>query len=399
VPTFRRGYLVSLQDEAALMHDAVQDRVAARRQRMEVRAPAAPWQLEIPESHRSALRVWLWSIGSATFAVLVVGGITRLTQSGLSIVDWQPIMGIIPPLNEAQWQEAFDRYRQFPEYQLLRRGMSLDEFKFIFFWEYLHRVVARLIGVVFLVPFVLFAVRGYFNRPLAMRALGLFALGAMQGVLGWLMVSSGLVERPSVSHFRLAAHLSLAFIIAGGCVWLARELRRDFTPALLAPALLRRLRTGVIAVGVLLALQIVWGAFVAGLRAGFMYNTFPLMGGGLVPPDLLAQDGMFRNFLYHASAVQWTHRVLGTVLTVATVGVGLQALHRGADSASRRLGAVLAALMLAQYGLGILTLVYRVPVPLGVAHQALAMIIFGVWVWWVHHLWKGVESPMAPDPA
>jgi heme a synthase len=308
-------------------------------------------------------------------------------------------MGVVPPLNEAQWQETFHRYRQFPEYQLLRRGMSLEEFKFIFFWEYLHRVLARIIGIVFLVPFLFFAVRGYFNRPLALRALALFGLGAMQGVLGWFMVSSGLVDRPSVSHFRLAAHLSLAFIIAGGCVWLARELREDYTPARLAPAVLRRLRIGVVAVGVLLALQIVWGAFVAGLKAGFMYNTFPLMAGGLVPPDLLALDGVLRNMLHHPSAVQWLHRLLGTVLTVVAVVAGLRALQRHVDGASRRLGVVLAALMLTQYGLGILTLIYRVPVSLGVAHQALAMIIFGVWVWWVHHLWKGVESATAPDPA
>jgi heme a synthase len=159
-----------------------------------------------------------------TFAVLVIGGITRLTQSGLSMVDWQPIMGVIPPLTDAQWQETFDRYRQFPEYQVLRRGMSLDEFKFIFFWEYLHRMVARTIGLVFLVPFVFFWAKGWFTRPLAARALILFGLGAMQGVMGWFMVMSGLVDRPSVSHYRLAAHLSLAFIIFGYALWLARDL-------------------------------------------------------------------------------------------------------------------------------------------------------------------------------
>jgi heme a synthase len=378
------------------MSDAVQERVSARQQQVGPHTGAAAWQTDIPESRRYALRVWLWSIAATTFAVLVVGGITRLTQSGLSIVDWQPIMGVIPPLSEAQWQEAFDRYRQFPEYQLLRRGMSLDEFRFIFFWEYLHRVLARLIGLVFLVPFVYFAARRYFNGPLAVRALALFGLGAMQGVLGWFMVSSGLVDRPSVSHFRLAAHLSLAFIIAGACVWLARELRAAAPPALLPAPMLRRLRAGVVAVGVLLALQIVWGAFVAGLKAGFMYNTFPLMAGQLVPPDLFALDGVLRNFLSHGSAVQWLHRVLGTALTVAAVVVGVLALKPQVDIASRRLGVVLATLMLVQYGLGIVTLIYRVPVPLGVAHQALAMIIFGAWVWWVHHLWKGVERVTGP---
>jgi heme a synthase len=351
--------------------------------------PAArPWQEEIPESRRRSLRLWLYSIAATTFAVMVVGGITRLTQSGLSIVDWQPIMGVIPPLSEAQWQDAFDRYRPFPEYQVLRRGMTMDEFKFIFFWEYLHRVLARVIGLVFLVPFIWFAVRRYFNRELAVRALALFGLGAMQGVLGWLMVSSGLVDRPSVSHFRLAAHLSLAFIIFGACIWLARQLRPDFSPVRLAPEVLRGLRIGAVVVGVLLALQIVWGAFVAGLKAGFMYNTFPLMGGRLVPPDLFALDGTVINFFQHSSAVQWVHRVLGTVLTLAAVGVGIRALEARVDAVSRRLAVGIMALMLIQYALGILTLIYRVPVSLGVAHQGLAMVIFGVWIWWVHHLWK-----------
>jgi heme a synthase len=297
-------------------------------------------------------------------------------------------MGVIPPLNEAQWQDAFDRYRQFPEYQLLRRGMTMEEFRFIFFWEYLHRVVARLIGVVFLVPFLWFAARRYFNRQLAVRALALFGLGAMQGVMGWLMVSSGLVDRPSVSHFRLAAHLSLAFVIFGACVWLARELRGDRRPVELAPGVRAGLRKAAVLVGVLLGIQIVYGAFVAGLKAGFMYNTFPLMGGRLVPVDLLALDGVVRNFLQNAVAVQWTHRVLGTVLAVAAIGVALRALNPAVDAASRHLGAIIAALVVGQYLLGIATLVTGVPVALGVAHQGAALVIFGVWIWWVHHLWR-----------
>jgi heme a synthase len=353
---------------------------------------AADWRQQIPAERRRALRAWFWSIAAMTFAVMVVGGITRLTQSGLSIVDWQPIMGVIPPLTEAQWQQAFDAYRQFPEYQVLRQGMTLDEFKFIFFWEYLHRVVARLIGVVFLVPFAWFAARRYFNRPLATRALALFGLGAMQGVLGWLMVSSGLVDRPSVSHFRLAAHLSLAFIIFGACIWLIRDLRDDFSPATLDGAARRRLRAGVLLVGALLAVQIVWGAFVAGLKAGYFYNTFPLMGGRLIPVDLLAIDGGLRNFVQNPIAVQWLHRVLGTALTVAAVALGMQALQRGVDPASRRLGAGILGLVVLQFALGIATLVYRVPVVLGVAHQALALVILGVWVWWVHHLWRGTAE-------
>jgi heme a synthase len=186
------------------------------------------------------MRAWFWSIAAMTLAVLIVGGITRLTQSGLSITDWQPLMGVVPPLNDAQWQEKFDLYRQYPEYQLLRRGMSLEEFKFIFFWEYLHRLVARTIGMVFLIPFIFFAVRGWMNRPLATRALILFGLGGAQGIMGWVMVQSGLSDTPSVSHYRLAAHLSLAFIIFGMAVWLARDLKAGAGPGAALPDETRR---------------------------------------------------------------------------------------------------------------------------------------------------------------
>jgi cytochrome c oxidase assembly protein subunit 15 len=344
------------------------------------------WRLQIPESRRRPLRIWLWSIAAMTLAVLVVGGVTRLTQSGLSIVDWQPIVGAIPPLNEQQWSEAFDRYRQFPEYQRLRRGMTLGEFKVIFFWEYLHRLVARLIGLVFAVPFVVFWLRGYLNRPLLWRTLGLFGLGAMQGVLGWLMVRSGLVDRPSVSHFRLAAHLSLAFLIFGSCVWLARDLTIDARRVGVSADVRRRLSSGLAVTGILLAAQIVWGAFVAGLDAGLVFNTFPLMAGRLVPPGLLALDPLMLNFVQNAVAVQWAHRVLGTVLLAAAMGFYFLVPRQGADARSRHLAAVLMALIATQYLLGVLTLVYVVPVGLAVAHQVAALAIFGVWVAWVHHV-------------
>jgi heme a synthase len=352
--------------------------------------PTAPapsdWRLEIPESERQPLRVWLWSIAAMTFVVLIVGGITRLTQSGLSIVDWQPIMGVIPPLDAAQWQEAFDRYRQFPEYQQLRRGMTMAEFQFIFFWEYLHRVVARLIGLVFLIPFLYFWIRGYLTRPLMGRTLILFAMGAGQGVLGWVMVASGLVDRPSVSHYKLAAHLSLAFIIFGYAVWLARELKvgLDRTPA--ARATRAMMTRGLAVVGVLLALQVVWGGFVAGLKAGLYHNTFPLMEGRLVPPTLLFLDPAIVNFVQNPIAVQWVHRVLGTVLALAVLGLFFQVLRSRVDTMSRRLNVTMLVLMAVQYLLGVLTLIYFVPVTLGVIHQGMAMVIFGVWVWWLHHV-------------
>jgi heme a synthase len=357
------------------------------------------WRAAIPHSRRRALRTWLWSIAATTLAVLIVGGITRLTQSGLSIVDWQPLMGVIPPLNEAQWVEKFELYRQYPEYQKLRQGMTLDEFRFIFFWEYLHRLLARAIGVVFLVPFIFFAARGWLTRPLAWRTISLFALGGMQGVLGWVMVRSGLVDQPSVSHFRLAAHLSLAFIIFGACVWLARELRSGDDRPAVDPGVRRLLARGLAVTGVLLALQVVWGAFVAGLKAGLIYNTFPLMGGRLVPVYLLGLEPAARNFVENPVTVQWTHRVIGTVLALAVLGFTAAVLRSAADAASRRLAVAMSGLMLAQYLLGVLTLLFFVPVALGVIHQAAAMVIFGVWVWWVQHAYRlGVTTVAGARP-
>jgi heme a synthase len=267
---------------------------------------------------RRRLEIWFWSGAVLTFAILVIGGITRLTQSGLSIVDWQPLMGVVPPLNDAQWQEAFDRYRQYPEYQLLRRGMSMAEFQFIFFWEYLHRLAARLIGLVFLVPFIGFWIRGYLDRGLMRRALLLLGLGAAQGFMGWFMVMSGLVDQPHVSHYRLAAHLMLAFTIFGLCVTFALDLRPRAT-AVADRAAARATLTGLWVVAVLFALQVLWGAFVAGLKAAVVSNTFPLMNGYLVPPAILALEPWLRNPFENPLTVQWIHRMLGFALALAAV--------------------------------------------------------------------------------
>lgn len=352
------------------------------------------WRLAIPEPRRRQLRAWLWAVAGTTFAVLVVGGITRLTQSGLSIVDWDPFMGVIPPLSHDDWMAAFERYQQYPEYQKLRQGMTLGEFQFIYFWEYLHRLLARAIGLVFLVPFLVFWARGYLNRPLVARALALFGLGAAQGVMGWVMVASGLVDRPSVSHYRLAAHLSLAFIIFGFSVWLARELavRKERPPV--SAAARRTLVRGLALVGALFALQVVWGAFTAGLDAGFYHNTFPLMEGRWVPTTLLWLDPALVNFVQNPVAVQWTHRVLGTILGLAALAFFRRVSRLDTDPTTRRLNAIFATMIGAQYLLGVLTLVYVVPVALGVLHQATAMLIFGVWTWWLHH-----TRTMVPPPA
>ena len=343
------------------------------------------WRLEIPEPRRRRIRVWLAAGALLTVLILIIGGITRLTRSGLSIVEWSPIMGVFPPSNEAEWVEAFRRYQQFPEYQKLRQGMSLPEFKFIYFWEYTHRLAARLVGVVFLIPFLVFWARGYFNPPLLRRVLLLFGLGALQGFMGWYMVKSGLAEDPAVSHYRLAAHLGVALSIFSLCYWLIRDLRTG--PAGSRPPAQRSPEAGwVYPLGILLGLQILWGAFVAGLDAGLSFNTFPLMGGELVPPGGWTLTPVLRNLLENPPMVQWVHRVLGTTLLLAAVLAATRLQRTRGDGAGRRLSALFAIGVAAQYGLGVLTLLNFVPVPLGVAHQLTAVLLLGVWLSWLHRV-------------
>lgn len=344
------------------------------------------WRMTIPEQRRRRLRAWLWSVAGMTFAVVVIGGITRLTLSGLSIVEWKPFAGVMPPLGDDQWKRAFELYQQFPEYRTWRSSMTMPEFKSIFMWEYLHRLAARFIGLVFLLPFLFFWIRGWFNRHLLRRSLVLFGLGMMQGVMGWLMVRSGLVDRPSVSHYRLAAHLSLAFAIFGYALWLARDLRLGNARLSVDGRALRFMKRGLALTGVVLLLQILWGAFVAGLKAGRYYPTFPLMGGRLVPPDLLRLDPITRNFVENPSAVQWVHRVLGTILALAAITLFVRARTMPIDNQSGRFNVALLFLMVVQYLLGVLTVLRAVPVPLGVMHQAMALVIFGVWLSWMHHV-------------
>ena len=341
------------------------------------------WPVHLTERRR--LRRWFWAIAATTVAALVLGGITRLTQSGLSIVDWQPIMGAVPPLTGAQWQDAFERYQRFPEYRQLRPLMTLDEFRTIFLWEYFHRLVARMIGLVFLGPFLWFWRAGYLTRPLMRRALGLFGLGAMQGLMGWLMVKSGLVDRPSVSHYRLAAHLTLALLILGMAVWLARGLAVTEERGPRVPAGRSAIVRGLAVVGALLVLQIVWGAFVAGLKAGFVYTTFPLMAGRLVPPSALALDPPTLNLVQNMATVQWIHRILGTLLLATAFVHFVRARGHALDVLSARLNGLLFLLIALQYTLGVFTLVLRVPVTLAVMHQAVAAAIVVVWVLCLHH--------------
>ncbi|MEE8563617.1 MAG: COX15/CtaA family protein [Alphaproteobacteria bacterium] len=328
--------------------------------------------------------VWLVVMIAMIFAMVVIGGVTRLTQSGLSMVDWRPLMGIVPPLGTAQWEAAFAAYKAYPEYQALNTGMTLGDFKAIFLMEYAHRMWGRLIGMVFILPYLWFMIRGSVRGGLALKLGGLLALGAAQGVMGWVMVKSGLVDDPSVSPYRLAAHLGLAVVLAAILLWMV--LNRTSAPAPITRIAAKR-GTGALHTALALgAITLLSGAFVAGLDAGMTFNTFPLMDGRLVPEGLLALSPVWRNPFENVAMVQFDHRVLG-ILTMAAV-LWLWLRGRGAALGPRaRLAVNLAALVaLVQPGLGIATLLLVVPVPLAAAHQAGALVLLGLLVWILHEL-------------
>ncbi len=325
---------------------------------------------------RRAVALWLLIGAALIFAMVVIGGITRLTESGLSIVEWRPVSGTLPPLSEGAWQAEFEKYRQSPQYQQVNRGMNLAEFKTIFWWEYIHRLWGRLIGLAFAVPMVIFWARGAFDAALKRRVLLLLVLGGVQGAIGWWMVASGLKDVPAVSPYRLATHLGMALVIYGITLWTALGLLQSRASGPLTGA--QRSTLGLLG---LLSVTILAGAFVAGLDAGKIYNEFPWMGAGLVPPDYWhpALSGL-RNFFENHAAVQFHHRLLavGTVIAALIVALGL--VRRGMIAWAAALTASLAL----QITLGILTLLYQVPVDLGAAHQGGAVLVLTVVIALLH---------------
>lgn len=318
------------------------------------------------------MRVWLFGMAALVFVMVIVGGATRLTDSGLSITEWQPLLGAIPPFTEAHWLEAFDKYRQIPEYHLVNKGMSLPEFKFIYWWEWSHRFLGRVIGLAFFLPFAYFAATGALSWRTAWRCGALLVLGGLQGALGWYMVASGLVDRVDVSQYRLASHLTLATIIFGAILWVAMGLNvRRHAPrgAFEWMALL---------LVVLVLLQVAMGGFVAGIDAGFGYNTWPLMEGSLVPDGLFAATPWWRNLFENALTVQFAHRTLAYVIVLAVLGYALMVKGRAS--------AVLLAAVSLQVVLGIWTLLWAVPLWLGLAHQGGALLVFAACLWNLHRV-------------
>jgi len=333
---------------------------------------------------RRAVAAWLLCCAALVFALVVVGGATRLTHSGLSIVEWQPLVGTLPPLSQSDWEDVFARYRETPEFKQVNFDMDLAGFKRIFWWEYAHRLLGRLIGAVFLLPFLWFLARGRIDRPLAWKLAGVFLLGALQGALGWFMVKSGLVENPRVSHFRLTAHLGVALAIFAAELWIALDLLRS--PA--ARPVSRGLATCALALAALVVLMALSGGFVAGLRAGSAYNTFPLMNGHFVPPEILMLEPWWQNFLYNMATVQFVHRGFFWLLAALVPLAWWKARGTPARAAS---SALIAAFFL-QAALGISTLLLGVPVALGAAHQGGAVLVLAAALWTAHAL-------RAPAPA
>lgn len=329
---------------------------------------------------------WLFLCALAVMLMALIGAVTRLTESGLSIVEWKPVAGALPPMNAADWQHEYDLYQQSPQGEIVNHGMSMEEFKRIFFWEWLHRLWGRMIGVIFALPLLFF----WRRLPAQTRPafLGLLALGFAQGGMGWYMVKSGLVDQPAVSHYRLAAHLTLAAVIY--IFMLRQSLQFCHAPAggRDAPRLHRFALT---AIGMVLV-TLVWGAFTAGLDAGMLYNTFPTMDGHWLPPELAQHKPMWHAFFAEPAVVQFTHRVLA-ILTFCKL-IALWALSRKLEVAPRvrKIAMAVGLMALVQVSLGISTLLSQVNIVLATAHQGGAFVVLGLLTWLIYETRAGEKA-------
>ena len=325
------------------------------------------------DANRRMVRAWLAVVSLAIFALVIVGGATRLTDSGLSITEWKPIHGVIPPLSEAEWQEELELYRQIPEYQQINKGMSLAEFKVIYWWEWAHRLLARGVGVLFGAPLAFFSLTGRLEDRLKLPLLGILVLGGLQGFIGWWMVASGLVERVDVSQYRLATHLTLAAVIIAAIVWVSRGLAPHSSDPAPGPS------SGKIA-GILVLMilvQIYLGGLVAGMDAGLAYNSWPLMDGAIIPTGLMAMSPAWLNVFENAKTVQFDHRSFGYALWLVAAIHMVISLSRAPATTHARRSVVLFALVTLQAATGIITLLLQVPVFWALVHQGLAILVLG----------------------
>ena len=336
---------------------------------------------------RALVRRWLYAVLAIMLALVLVGGATRLTDSGLSITEWEPIHGVVPPLSAAAWEEKFAKYREIPEYREINRGMSLDAFKTIYWWEWGHRVLARGVGLAFALPLLAFWLAGRIEPRLKPRLLGLLVLGGMQGAVGWWMVASGLTERTDVSQYRLAVHLTLASVIIAAIVWVARGLKPS-------EERVEGLTVGAGAVAIAILAQIYLGALVAGLDAGLAYNTWPLMDGALVPSGLLAAEPAWLNLFENAKTVQFVHRSFAIVVLALSVWHWLAARRAAPGSLASRRATLVLGLVVWQAVVGVTTLLLAVPLSWALLHQGTAIVLLGIAVW---H-WRALFGPY-PLPA
>ncbi|MEL0457072.1 COX15/CtaA family protein [Flavobacteriaceae bacterium SZ-1-7] len=328
---------------------------------------------------------WLLTGCVLIFIMVVVGGITRLTHSGLSISNYKLISGTIPPMNETEWQEAFDLYKQYPEYQKLNNHFNLEDFKDIYFWEWLHRLIGRLIGIVFFIPFLYFLFTKQFTKPTIQKAIVLLCMGAFQGFLGWYMVKSGLVDNPDVSHYRLAAHLTTAFITFAYTFWVAldlifpnkKQINKNFR---------NLVRWGL----AILLLQIIYGAFVAGLDAGFIHNHWPMMSEGKFMHETvyIEQDPLYKNFIEGKSGVQFVHRILAFVVVGFILAIYFKSKKMTLTAFQNNSIQVLLIMVGIQFLLGVFTILLQVPVWLGVAHQVGAFFLLSAMTFTLHRFTK-----------
>jgi cytochrome c oxidase assembly protein subunit 15 len=338
-----------------------------------------------PAAAQRPVALWLLAVCALLFAMIVLGGVTRLTHSGLSIVEWEPIVGTIPPLSQDDWNQLFEEYRRTPEFRLKNHWMGVEDFKGIFWLEYFHRLLGRLIGLAFAVPLAWFVLRRQIDRPLAWKLAGIFVLGGLQGAMGWYMVASGLVADPRVSHLRLTAHLGLAFLIFAATFWVA--LGRLRAPAIAAAGRDRQsLARVALALAALVFVMVLSGGLVAGIRAGYLYNTFPLMNGHFMPPDTWSLAPAWRNVFENATTIQFNHRLIAWALAVLVPLFWWRALRSELPAGARLACHLLLAALAAQITLGIATLLGAVPMPLAAAHQGGAVVLLGTALYCVHRL-------------
>jgi cytochrome c oxidase assembly protein subunit 15 len=322
-----------------------------------------------------ALRIWLYAIAGLVFAMVLVGGATRLTDSGLSITEWKPLLGAIPPLSEADWQDAFQKYQQIPEYKVINRGMRLAEFKEIYWWEWAHRFLGRFIGLAFFLPFAVFWLIGAIPKGLMPRLIGIFVLGGLQGALGWFMVMSGLSERTDVSQYRLTAHLSVAVLIFAAVLWTAFDLK--YWGERGAKTGWTKARIGATALIAAIFFQIMLGGLVAGTDAGLSHNTWPLMDGAIIPDGLGAMTPWWRNAFENVMTIQFNHRMMGYLVALIVFAQAAIAF-RSAAGGLRPTAMLLIAAVLGQIALGVATLLTHMDIHVALTHQAGAIILFAI---------------------